>query len=720
MKLVVFISFIIISHHHMVNAGVQILSKSKLEKCERSSDGPLNCTSKIVINMAVPSQASGKEASIVARVDEVEEKSDDTIKTLRDPPVITVYKSAAYALYDLTYIRDVPYKPEEFHVKTRKCESHAGANIVGQCVSLRDDQGRVIEHTQPTCCPCGKWRRVPSSCGNFFNKMRKGKVNTAHCLRFPGDWFHVFGIGQHSVGFNIRINVKTGLKTTQEVVIGPNNRTATSLDNFLRVNLVGDFVGYNSIPSFEDFFLVIPRQGGQGQPRDLGRNFSMWMLLERVRFTLDGLECDKIGVSYEAFNNQPGFCSAPQMSCLHNQLWNFWDADQNRIRRNQPPLYDVLGRFERINEHPNAGSHSFSIGITEVVNSNLLLELKADDIEYVYQRSPGTIVSIAVPTFEALTQYGTATITTNNTGGVEAAYSLTFDCSRGVNPMEEQFFTMKPGHLVSRYYKVQPTSDQAAKYMCTAILKDSDFKETDRAECQFTTTATVLDNGTQLPWEPPKSDGIKGYFESVESFWHALWEGMVDFITGKTCRMKCSSFFDLGCHLRHICMTWLLLFGLFLAIFPTVILLLWLLHETGLFDPIYDWWQDNFWDDEQKMQHIIKQRPDDWNKRHKKKSRHHADGTHKRQRQQKGISQEPRHTHSERHHHVKRDKHKPERIKDGSFTDHPLYVNKGENVTEDKNKYSRHDDRTTKAVNKHGHVKADDTHHKHYRSKRKT
>lgn len=39
-------------------ASVQILSKSKLEKCERSSDSDnnsLNCTRKIVINMAVPS-----------------------------------------------------------------------------------------------------------------------------------------------------------------------------------------------------------------------------------------------------------------------------------------------------------------------------------------------------------------------------------------------------------------------------------------------------------------------------------------------------------------------------------------------------------------------------------------------------------------------------------------------------------------------------------------
>ena len=31
-----------------------------------------------------------------------------------------------------------------------------------------------------------------------------------------------------------------------------------------------------------------------------------------------------------------------------------------------------------------------------------------------------------------------------------------------------------------------------------AILKDSDYSEVDRAECQFTTTATVLDNGTQV------------------------------------------------------------------------------------------------------------------------------------------------------------------------------------------------------------------------------
>lgn len=50
----------------------------------------------------------------------------------------------------------------------------------------------------------------------------------------------------------------------------------------------------------------------------------MWMLLERVRFSLDGFECNKIGVNYEAFNGQPNFCSSPLWSCLHNQIWNYW------------------------------------------------------------------------------------------------------------------------------------------------------------------------------------------------------------------------------------------------------------------------------------------------------------------------------------------------------------------------------------------------------------
>ncbi|KAI5312453.1 hypothetical protein L3X38_041626 [Prunus dulcis] len=71
--------------------AVQILSKSKLDKCEKNSaSGNLNCTKKIVLNMAVPSGTSGGEASIVAEIVE----------------------------------------PEEYCVKTRKCQPDADAKVV--------------------------------------------------------------------------------------------------------------------------------------------------------------------------------------------------------------------------------------------------------------------------------------------------------------------------------------------------------------------------------------------------------------------------------------------------------------------------------------------------------------------------------------------------------------------------------------------------------------
>ncbi|EXC34108.1 hypothetical protein L484_010566 [Morus notabilis] len=685
-----------------VTFGVQILSKSKLEKCQKNSTSDnLNCNKKIVLNLAVPSGSSGGEASIVAEIVEVEENSTQKMQTLRIPPVLTVNKSAAYALYELTYIRDVSYKPEEYYVKTRKCEPEASAKVVKICERLRDENGHIMEHTEPICCPCGPQRRMPSSCGNVFDKWMKGKPNTAHCLRFPGDWFHVFSIGQRSLGFSVKIQVKTGSKIS-EVFVGPENRTVTSNDNFLRVNMIGDFVGYTNIPSFEDFYLVIPRQGGPGQPQSLGGNFSMWMLLERLRFTLDGTECNKIGVGYEAFNDQPNFCSSPFLSCLHNQLWNFWEADQNRIRRKQLPLYGVQGRFERINQHPNAGTHSFSIGVTEVLNTNLLIELSADDVEYVYQRSPGKILSINIPTFEALSQFGVATIKTKNTGEVEASYGLTFDCSKDVTLMEEQFFIMKPKEEIIRSFKLYPATDQAANYVCAAILKDSDYNEVDRAECQFATTSTVLDNGTQnTPFHPPKK-GISGFFETIASIWNDVWRGLTAFITGKTCRRKCYGFFDFKCHIQYICMSWIVMFGLFLAIFPTVIVLLWLLHQKGLFDPIYDWWENHCWTDDDGIRDIqrhgthinhhhhhhihVNKHSQKHGTRH-----HHKSGNHHRR---KSIHNDHRHNHSEREadydyylHHVHKAK-----LKQGRVRNTRVMQNLVDNVGQNKQRKDRETD----------------------------
>ncbi|KAK1262031.1 Protein HAPLESS 2 [Acorus gramineus] len=127
--------------------GVEILSKSRLERCEKVSESDnLICEKKIVVNLAVPSGSSGGEASIVAELVEVEEEnSTQKMQTIRTPPVITVNKSAAYALYEITYIRDVPYKPEEYFVKTRKCEPDASAKIVKICERGRRSTANILK-----------------------------------------------------------------------------------------------------------------------------------------------------------------------------------------------------------------------------------------------------------------------------------------------------------------------------------------------------------------------------------------------------------------------------------------------------------------------------------------------------------------------------------------------------------------------------------------------
>uniref|UniRef100_A0A0E0IMK9 Generative cell specific-1/HAP2 domain-containing protein n=1 Tax=Oryza nivara TaxID=4536 RepID=A0A0E0IMK9_ORYNI len=460
-----------------------------------------------------------------------------------DPLIITINKSEVYALYDLTYLRDVAYKPEEKYVKTRKCEPEAGANVVKSCESLFAalvGLTAVSLHLVETFLI--KWRKEKlTQLTVYVFQMIVWDKRASQPLCYYGYFirFHVFDIGRRSLWFSIRVQVKKG-SSESEVIVGPENRTVVSEDSSLRVNLVGDFAGYTSLPSLENFYLVTPR---------------------------------KIGVGYEAFRSQPNFCSSPLDSCLGDQLSKFWEIDKNRVNNSQPPQYVVLGKFERINQYPNAGVHTFSVGIPEVLNTNLMIELSADDIEYVYQRSSGKIISINISSFEALSQVGSARVKTKNIGRLEASYSLTFDCLSGINPVEEQYFIMKPDEKLIRTFDLRSSTDQASNYTCQAILKASDFSELDRKESQFSTTATVLNNGTQIgSSENHTKGGIWGFFEAIKAWCAKMWHMLINFFTGTTCSTRCWSFLKFVIH------------GLLL------VAVLWLLHRKGLFDPLYYWW----------------------------------------------------------------------------------------------------------------------------------
>lgn len=104
-------------------------------------------------------------------------------------------------------------------------------------------------------------------------------------------------------------------------------------------------------------------------------------------------------------------------------------------------------------------------------------------------------------------------------------------------------------------------------------------------------------------------------------------------------------------------------------------MLLWLLHQKGLFDPLYDWWEDHFWDDSQSTKNTRHRINADHqhmhvHKHHGHEARHHKSGSHYKR---KSTHTDHKHNHFERGsdyyyhlHHVHKDKHKHGRRKNSS------------------------------------------------------
>lgn len=52
---------------------------------------------------------------------------------------------------------------------------------------------------------------------------------------------------------------------------------------------------------------------------------------------------------------------------------------------------------------------------------------------------------------------------------------LWFETNKVVNFLKEQFYIMKPKEILTRSFKIYPTSDQASKYVCAGIILVDNF-----------------------------------------------------------------------------------------------------------------------------------------------------------------------------------------------------------------------------------------------------
>ena len=61
--------------------------------------------------------------------------------------------------------------------------------------------------------------------------------------------------------------------------------------------------------------------------------------VDKTKFTLDGNECDKIGVGFFAFNSQSEKCNVEAGSCLNNQIYHLYESDIQKMQQGKNPEY---------------------------------------------------------------------------------------------------------------------------------------------------------------------------------------------------------------------------------------------------------------------------------------------------------------------------------------------------------------------------------------------
>jgi hypothetical protein len=112
--------------------------------------------------------------------------------------------------------------------------------------------------------------------------------------------------------------------------------TALSSNGAIVAQLVGDFATFTAAPVLSTKRLLIPSTPGNDARVLAGT--SAWMLVDNTQIDLSGGTCDKIGVSYKAFNNQNNACLRLPNTCLSNQPDDLYTVLEIRtIYRDQRP-----------------------------------------------------------------------------------------------------------------------------------------------------------------------------------------------------------------------------------------------------------------------------------------------------------------------------------------------------------------------------------------------
>jgi hypothetical protein len=416
--------------------------------------------------------------------------------------------------------------------------------------------------------------------GSAFDTYRGGcgdgsKDETAHCLRFDRDYvYHGYEIGARTLDFSIDVRVSypadfasgyngTGILEEVEILrLSPSEQTKVSSNSTVLAKLVGDLVGYTDPPTVTNDYLMVPVPPGEPDPTVPLYNFlSDWMIIPRHMVTIDGSECNKIGVGYTAFRQHGlfGGCRVAQGSCLANQLFDYIQLDGLRVQHGLAPLYNISrywggGGGEEVAKQRVVGGMALHLPALGKMTSLVTLEVTADNMTYSVNASPAFIDSAEVclfgsnsnstlssmcGSFEALSGSAWMLVSVSNIGYLPTLYEVSVaDCDDEVLSPPAESGAIAPGNSRLFSFPMEVNVDNAGNWTCNVVVKNELTGEL------AATSKTVEFSTKDTNYIPPPDQSDKDDKD---------FTGPGAPKTYKSCRQKCHNILDMKCTFMNGC-----------------------------------------------------------------------------------------------------------------------------------------------------------------------
>lgn len=355
---------------------------------------------------------------------------DDVQKSFAQPLVsISVSKSKTIWRYPVSYVQDVNNQPYELirEMGYGSCQANVASDARDQLsCGYVTIGGQMVEGSEGFCCSCSigdllaaENDRGGKNCQSIAEFFDSG--DTAHCLQFdPLDWA-VYNIAPPIATYdvNVAISLLDSNRTDDESSAGnvsdanqassstsdDDNNADDSVHNIqvshtspvarldnpqVLVKLVGDLATPTQVFTMENKYLVIPARPLSHARVTPEAPMTHAMALDKHLFDLSGRSCDRIGVSYPAFQqDQADRCNRPQGSCLYGQPDAFFREDEERMNQSLSPLYNVR-KFCPGSEWGVATSQSGASDVylqcdwnSQRHTSIVRLEIAADDLRFI-------------------------------------------------------------------------------------------------------------------------------------------------------------------------------------------------------------------------------------------------------------------------------------------------------------------------------------------------